>query len=373
MSRTSDVVVVGGGVIGLAVAWRAAQQGWAVTVCDPAPGTGASWAAAGMLAPVAEARPEEAPLTSLALASLRRWPGFAAELEDETGLEVGLRSEGTMSVAFDADDQQVLGELVVMQRSLGLEAEWLDRTTCRQLEPGLHPSISGGAIAPGDHQVDNRALLAALLVAAERRRVRLCRQAVRTLDTAGGRMLAVTCDDGTRFTASRFVLAAGCHSALLPGLPALPVRPVKGQILRLRGDPASPVIARTVRAVVHGRPVYLVPRRGGEVVVGASMEERGFDTTVTAGVVRDLLEAAVAVVPDVAELELTEMTARLRPGTPDNGPLLGTTMLEGLLLATGHYRHGILLAPVTADALTDALACRRLPEEAAPFAPGRFG
>lgn len=375
MSATADVVVVGGGVIGQAIAWRVARRGQSVTVCDPDPGRAASWAAAGMLAPVTEHNPGEAALTELGLASLRRWPSFADELAEDGGVDVGLRTEGTLSVAFDEDDRRALTEVVAWQRTLGLDSDWLTSRECRELEPFLSPRVTGGALARGDHQVDNRAVLAALEAAGRRHGVALERQEVYRVLVDADRASGVELADGTRMSAGTVVVAAGPWSGQLGGLPLEarpPVRPVHGAILRLRADPSAPVVGRTVRAGVQGWHVYLVPRTSGELVVGASMEEAGFDTRVRAGAVADLLRAAVAVLPAVGELELAETIARLRPGSPDNGPILGRTPVEGLVLATGHHRNGILLTPVTADALDAVLRGEPLPGPAAAFALERF-
>lgn len=376
-----DVVVIGAGVVGLSVAWRAARDGHSVAVCDPEPARGASWAAAGMLAPTTEARWGEDALRALAQASAAQWPGFAAELEDDSGIEVGLRQDGTLSVAVDADDYRALAETVEVERRLGCEVELLTSEECRRMEPALNPRIAGGAFSPGDHQVDNRALLAALTEAATRRGVSFFRSAVRSLGASGAigtgdrRVSGVVIEGSTELGAGSVVLAAGCRSGEIGAIAprdAPPVRPVKGQILRMQSAASSPPVARTVRALAHGRSVYLVPRNNGEVVVGATMEERGFDTTVTAGAVYDLLRAAIAAVPDIVELELAEATARLRPGSPDNGPLFGPSWTAGLLVATGHFRNGILLAPVTAGALSESLAGRDLPGPAAAFSARRF-
>ena len=318
-SRTVDVVVVGAGVIGLSVAWRAAQEGLSVAVCDPDPARGASWAAAGMLAPTTEGRWGEGTLQALSQASAAAWPGYAAALEEDSGLPVGLRRDGTLSVALDADDYRALEESFAVQRELGCDVELLTGQECRRLEPSLNPRIAGGVLSSGDHQVDNRALLRALTQAVDRRGVELLRSAVREVQrTPQDRVAGALLDDGTELVASRVVVAAGWRSGQLGGLAhgdVAPVRPVKGQILRLRSDPSVPVIGRAIRAMAQGRPVYLVPRASGEVVVGATMEERGADTTVTAGAVYDLLRAAVAVVPEIVELELNEAMAGLRPPT----------------------------------------------------------
>jgi glycine oxidase len=367
----ADAVVVGGGVIGLAIAWRAAQAGTAVTVVDERPGRGASWAAAGMLAPVTEVHYGERPLLGLNLAGAARWPGFAAEVEEASGRPVGYTPVGTLAVARDADDNAALEDLYQFQLRLGLEVERLRSRECRQLEPGLHPGIRGGLLAAGDHQVDNRALVEALLVACQRVGVRMLHGRVAELAADGDRITGVALAGGETLTAGVVVLAAGCWSGALGGVAAEalpPVRPVKGQLLYLRGPADEPLCSRNVR----GLEVYVVPRGDGRVVVGATVEEQGFDTRVTGGAVHDLLRAVLELLPDVAELELLETVVGLRPGSPDNAPMIGPAGPEGLVVATGHYRNGILLTPVTADAVAELLATGRVPEAIAPFAPGRF-
>jgi glycine oxidase len=367
----ADAVVVGGGVIGLAIAWRAAQAGMAVTVVDERPGRGASWAAAGMLAPVTEVHYGERPLLALNLAAATRWPSFAAEVEEASGRPVGYTPVGTLAVARDADDNAALEDLYQFQLRCGLEVERLRSRECRQLEPGLHPGIRGGVLAAGDHQVDNRALVEALLAACERAGARMVAGRVTELAAEGDRVTGVVLGDGERLAAGAVVLAAGCWSGGLGGVAAAalpPVRPVKGQLLYLRGPADEPLCSRNVR----GLEVYVVPRGDGRVVVGATVEEQGFDTRVTGGAVHDLLRAVLELLPDVAELELLETVVGLRPGSPDNAPMIGPAGPEGLVVATGHYRNGILLTPVTADAVAELLASGRVPEAIAPFAPGRF-
>ncbi|MEU6710767.1 glycine oxidase ThiO [Nonomuraea sp. NPDC046802] len=339
-------VIVGGGVVGLSLAWRTARAGLAVTVVDPAPGSGASHAAAGMLAPVSEVAYTEGPLLRLGVASLSRWPAFAAELAAESGLELDLRADGTLDVAFGADDLAVLDELATYMEKLDLPVERLTGRQCRRLEPMLAPSVRGGLLAPGDAWVDPRRVTAALLAALERLGVPVVRARVRELLRSGGRVAGVRLEDGGRLPADRVVVAAGVSSAELAGVP---VRPVKGQIMRLRSP--RPLLSRCVRGTVHGTPVYLVPRGDGELVVGATQEELGFDTRVTAGGLYELLRDARELVPGVTELELSDVVAGLRPGTPDNLPLIGPTGTPGLTLATGHFRAGVLLAPLTADLL----------------------
>lgn len=368
MSRS--VVVAGGGLIGLGVAWRCAQAGLSVTVVDEAPGAGASYAAAGMLAPVSEVGYGEETLLGLCRVSLDRFPGFVAELQAASGIDVGLRAAGTMLVGFDTDDLRVLEDLRAFQCELGLTVERLTPREARRREPTLSPRIRGALAVGGDHSVDGRALHAALLLAAESANVRVLRSRIAALRVQDGRATGLDLADGSHVVADTVVLALGAHTATLPAVPALDVRPVKGQILRLAG--AGGLLAGTVRALVRGRAVYLVPYGSDRLVIGASVEERGFDPTVTAGAVHELLRDAIEVVPGVRELELVETLARWRPGTSDNAPLLGpVAAMPGLVLATGHYRNGVLLTPITGEVIAELLASGRMPEVAEPFAPER--
>ncbi|MEV6291840.1 glycine oxidase ThiO [Streptomyces sp. NPDC051896] len=376
-SRTSDVLVIGGGIIGLVTAWRAAQRGLATAVVDPEPGGGAARVAAGMLAAVTELHYGEERLLALNLESARRYPDFAAELTELTGHDLGYRRCGTLAVALDADDRAHLRDLHALQQRSGLDSEWLSGRECRRLEPMLAPGVRGGLRVDGDHQIDPRRLAAALVTACERAGVEFHRAWAERLDVVRDRAAGVTTADGTELRAGRVVLAAGSMSGRLAGVPEAllpPVRPVKGQVLRLTVPRRyAPFLSRTVRAVVRGSQVYLVPRENGELVVGATSEELGWDTTVTAGGVYELLRDAHELVPGITELPLAETRAGLRPGSPDNAPLLGPSGLDGLLLATGHYRNGVLLTPVTGDVMAEVLASGRLPEEARPFTPQRFG
>ena len=375
-TRTSDVLVIGGGIIGLVTAWRAAQRGFATTVVDPEPGGGAAQVAAGMLAAVTELHYGEQTLLALNLESARRYPDFTAELTDLTGHDLGYRRCGTLAVALDADDRAHLRELHALQQRSGLDSEWLSGRECRRLEPMLAPGVRGGLRVDGDHQIDPRRLTRALVVACERAGVVFHHGWADRLSVVRERAAGVVTRAGEALGAGQVVLAGGSLSGRLAGVPdevLPPVRPVKGQVLRLTvPKPYAPFLSRTVRAVVRGSQVYLVPRENGELVVGATSEELGWDTTVTAGGVYELLRDAHELVPGITELPLTETRAGLRPGTPDNAPLLGPTELAGLLLATGHYRNGVLLTPVTGDALAHALTTGELPDEARPFTPKRF-
>ncbi|MEU9283989.1 glycine oxidase ThiO [Streptomyces sp. NPDC048275] len=375
-THTSDVLVIGGGIIGLVTAWRAAQRGFATAVVDPEPGGGAARVAAGMLAAVTELHYGEQTLLGLNLASARRYPDFVTELTEATGQDLGYRRCGTLAVALDADDRAHLRELHALQQRSGLDSEWLSGRECRRLEPMLAPGVRGGLRVDGDHQIDPRRLAKALVTACERAGVRFHRAWAERLTVVRDRAAGVVTTDGDRPTAGQVVLAAGSLSGKLAGVPddvLPPVRPVKGQVLRLSVPQRyAPFLNRTVRAVVRGSQVYLVPRENGELVVGATSEELGWDTTVTAGGVYELLRDAHELVPGITELPLTETRAGHRPGSPDNAPLLGPTGLEGLLLATGHYRNGVLLTPVTGDVMAHVLTTGELPDVARPFTAARF-
>ncbi len=352
---SSELIVVGAGVIGLTCAWRAAEAGHDVVVVDPAPASGASWVAGGMLAPVTEAWPGEETLLELGLAAVAAWPSFADELGVAAGRSAGLRSEGTVVVATGSGDRAELDGLAEHLARLGRAVDRLSGRELRRLEPGLGPDVRGGLSVPGDLAVDNRMLLDALQEAARRARARFVAATVREVLDDGSRVTGVRTDDG-ELAADRVLVCAGAHSAgLHPALEGL-VRPVKGEIVRLaHRTGALPPPTRTVRALVDGRPVYAVPRDGG-LVIGATQYETGFDTEVTVGGVRDLLRDAERVLPGIAEYALVETAAGLRPGSPDNLPLIGPIGPDGLLVATGHHRNGMLLAPITADAVLTLLS-----------------
>jgi glycine oxidase len=354
--RSYDAIVVGGGVIGLSCAWGLTRRGARVALLDRAPEpAGASRVAAGMLAPVGELAFGEPELLKLTLAAAETYPAFVAELEEASCVSTGYARRGALHIALDRDEAAELRRVHELQRSLGLGAEWLPPRRCRDLEPGLTPSLNGGVHAPDEAMVDPRALTRALrtALAATDADVRFEAEAVAAL-TDGGRVVGVRTAAGAELRAARTVLATGAWSgaAWLPEPARPPVRPVKGQIVELRSrDGAAPC-----ERIVCSERVYLVPRPDGRLIVGATVEEQGFDTAVTAGGVQELLREAYRLLPDVAEMELVEAAASLRPGTPDNLPLTGPSPVEGLIWATGHYRNGILLAPLAAEAVVAELA-----------------
>lgn len=366
------LAVVGGGVVGLSCAWRAATDGWTVTLVDPAPGSGASWVAGGMLAPVTEAWPGEEALLALGVESVARWPDFAARLQGAAGQSPGLRTDGTVVAATGTGDRAELDALATHLDGLGRPVQRLSGRELRRLEPAIGPQVRGGLSVPDDLSVDNRMLLAALRAAAEKAGVAFLARHAETIRDDGHAVAGVVCAGGFDVAADVVLIAAGAHSAALhPALDGL-VRPVKGEILRLGARPgAFPAPVRTVRALVDGRPVYAVPRDGGGLVVGATQADVGFDTEPTVGGVRDLLHDVERVLPGVAEFALLEVAAGLRPGSPDNLPLIGRLGPAGLLVATGHHRNGILLAPVTAEAVAALLRDEPVPEVARPADPAR--
>ncbi|NKX54842.1 glycine oxidase ThiO [Arthrobacter mobilis] len=383
----TDVAVVGAGIVGLAIAWEAARSGRTVRVIDPDPAGGATYAAAGMLAPVSELHYQEEELLELTLASARLYPEFAGSLAGPTGY----RATRTLVVGADAADRAALADLRQLQLRHGLAVEPFTIRRARSLEPLLGPQLSCAFSIEQDHQVDPRVLAAALQSALAAHAEQQGWTGWLQRGRAAGLLHADPADstsavtgvelaDGSMVRAAEVVLANGLGAARLAGLPQglrLPLRPVYGDILRLRvPQHLRPLLTNTVRGLVRGLPVYLVPREDGTVVLGATQREDG-SAAVSAGGTYQLLRDAQVLVPAVAELELFETTARARPGTPDNAPLLGRVAapggadIPGLIVATGFFRHGVLLAPVAAQ------ICRGLLDGGADgrwdrFRPDRF-
>lgn len=360
-----DVIVVGGGVIGLASGWRLAQKGLRVAVIERGePGGGTTHVAAGMLAPVAEADPAEEPLMDLMAASARAYPAFVSELAEASGLDPGYADCGTLIAARDRDEAEILDRELSLRQRFGLNASRLRPSEARRLEPALAPTLRGALELPDDHAIDPRRLTAALARAI--RSELITGTEVTELDVTDGAVRGVISSTGRRFGAPRVVIAAGVWSErLVPDEARVPLRPVKGQILRLR-DPSGPGL---LTRVLRTPSAYVVPRGDGRYVLGATVEERGFDTSVTAGALFELLRDASELLPGLSELVVEELSAGLRPGTPDNAPVIGAGIVDGLFWATGHYRHGILLAPITAELIAGALTGEPVPEA---FSPRRF-
>jgi glycine oxidase len=372
LNKKPTVLIIGAGVVGLGIAWRLAQRGAAVTLYDrAAAGSGASHAAAGMLAVCAEAEPGEENLIALGRRSQVLWPNFAAELERLTAQSVGLRREGTLVVALTADDQARLQHHLEFQQSLALPVEWISAREARRREPHL-ASLAGAVWSPEDGQVDNRNLVAALKLACARAGADIQEhRPVRRILVTDGRAVGVGLADGTEHRADVVVLAAGAWSRGIEGLPPSlrpPVRPVKGQMIALQMDAAAPLVTH----VVWGPNVYMAPRLDGRLIVGATVEEKGFDTTITAGAVLALLQAAWRVFPAIEELPIAEIWAGHRPGSRDDAPILGRGPVEGLVYATGHHRNGIVLAPITADTVSRLVLDGEVDPMIAPFGIDRF-
>ncbi len=374
-----DVIVVGAGVIGLSVAWCAARKGLAVCVVERSePGSGASSVAAGMLAPVGEASFGEEALLVLSLASHAIWPEFSEQLAAATGLQTGFLPLGALHVAFDGDEAAEMQRKGDLHERLGLDSSWLDPDRCRELEPRLAPNLVGGLYVPGDSAADPRQLVIALQAALHFEGGEIVSNAIPIgcrFDDSG---VTLETSEGVLLQAERMVLAAGAwsgdpDSAWLPEALRAEVRPVKGQIVELAAEPphSHPVAER----IVCGERFYAVPRSDGSLVVGATVEEKGFDTSITAGAVHELLREGYRALPDLAELRFVGARAGLRPATPDNAPLLGSNSIEPrLLYATGHFRNGILLAPVTGEVIASLLADEEPPLQVDLdlFRPDRF-
>lgn len=366
---SADVVVVGGGVIGCAVARRAALAGRSVVVVERGtPGMEASWAAAGMLSPLAEAS-GPGPMLDLLLAAREAYPAFLAALREETGIDCGYSDAGTLFLALRDGDVPELEARFAWQRAAGLPVERLSAAEAREAEPAVSPAVRMALRFPGDHQVDNRVLASALWSAARSAgaEFRLGASAVRLL-VDGGRAAGVALADGSRISAGAVVLAGGAWAGRLEGLPRpLPVEPVHGQLVALESVPPL------FRHVVDSPRGYLVPRASGRVIVGATVERVGERKAVTPRGLLRLLAAAVEAAPALEDAAVADVWSGLRPGTPDGLPILGPDPdVEGLVYAAGHFRNGILLAPLTGELVGAALAGAGWPGGMEPFAIGRF-
>jgi glycine oxidase len=362
----SEAVVVGGGVVGLSLAYELARRGREVLVLDRDDVAGvATRAAAGMLAPTSEADLSERPLVDLELDSLRRYPEFVAGLERLTGESCGYRTDGTLWVALNRDQDGDLERLSVMQRAKGLPARRLSAAEALTREPHLSGRIVAGLLAEGDHQIDPRALAGALRSAIARlggQVVAGCR--VDRIEHAGNEVVAVSGavgDHALRVRCPVAALTGGVWSEDVDApLPPLGLRPVKGQLVRLTGP-------EVIRHVVRSPDVYLVPRRGGELLVGATMEEQGLDARPMAGAVLDLLREAWRLLPGVYDLAVSELSVGFRPALRDHLPVIGPATTRGLYVATGHFRNGVLLAPATAHYLAEWIVGGEPPAALAPF------
>ena len=376
--KNKKILIIGGGVIGLGIGWQLAKAGVSVSIYERTEaGRAASWAAAGMLAPLAEAHTEEPELLKLGCQSLALYPQWVRELEADAGMSIGYRVEGTLIVGLEPDDTHQLRHLYTSQQDLGLDVEWLTGRAVREIEPALSPRVTAAIRCESDHQVDNRLMVKALQRAYQRCGGALHENnAVETIQIENGVATGIKTQDGAKHNADVILLSAGCESAQIQGLPDAirpPVRPVKGQMLALQMEAGITVknVIRTVRAR-YPTSVYLVPRTDGRLIVGATSEEMGFDTRLTAGGVFELLRGAWEAVPGIYELPLLETWTGLRPGSRDNAPILGETPVENLIYATGHYRNGILLTPITAYEIAKLILTGETSETIVRFRLDRF-
>ena len=364
-------VIIGGGIIGLGIGWQLAKAGCDVSIYDRnKAGRKASWAAAGMLSPLAEVNFDERNLLQIGLASYRTYPEWVEELELDSGMSVGFRTEGTLIIALDQDDARELQDLYELQTTLSLPVEWLTGAEARKIEPSLSPRTVAAISCDSDLQVDNRLMVKALIHAFQEQGGILCEDhPVEGIEIQGETAKGIFVH-GALVEADVVVLAAGCWSPLIPNLPDAvrpPVRPVKGQMLALKMD-EPPIIQK----VIHAPDAYLVPKNDGRLLVGATSEEQGFDTQLTAGGMFELLRGAWEALPGIYDFPIVETWVGLRPGSRDNAPILGKTAIENLIMATGHYRKGILLAPTTAREITSLILTDRTSEIITPFQLLRF-
>lgn len=373
MTDTSQlpVIIVGAGAIGLSIAWRLASQGERVIVLErDEAGRATSWLSAGMLAPDTEIGFEELPLYRLSRESLRRWPDFARKLEADSQMQVDYRTEGTLLVADDRDSMEALRRLYHFQKEQGLPVEWINGEEAREIEPFLAPRLTGAVFSPSDHQVDNRRLVKALQTAFLNLGGMLHEHTPVAQVVPDERTPVAVTSDGQQFTGKTIVLAAGPWSRQIEGLTdesRPPIRPVKGQMIELKVEPPF-----ELQHVIRGPRTYLAPKSDGRLLVGATSEEMGFDTSVTAGGLFSILEGAWEVVPGILDLDVTDSWAGLRPASRDHAPILGYANAPGIVFATGHFRHGILLTPVTADEISRLILSGETSPLIYPFSPKRF-
>jgi glycine oxidase len=367
---TVDVAVVGAGVIGLSIGWLLARRGLSVAVFDRAEaGAGASLAATGMLAAAAEHEPGCHDLLALALESQRLWPQFREALENEAGQDIDFRESATLVVALARDETERLRFRYDLHRRCGLVTRWLNGAELRAMEPGLRPGVAAGLLCPDDHQVDPRSVMSALRLAFTSSGGRLFEHcAVDALDRMAGRITGIMTAQG-RCVAGTTVLAAGAWTPdLLPAGMAVPVRPLKGQSLALKTTPET----GTLGHIVWTEQIHMAPKSDGRLIVGATVEERGFDAAVTAGGLYALLEGARRAFPAIEEMAVEAVWTGLRPSSIDDAPILGATMVPGLLIATGHHRNGYLLAPATAQAIEALITGGTMSATARAFGLDRF-
>jgi glycine oxidase len=362
-----DVVIAGGGVIGGAIAMQIARAGLRVAVFDrQQPGQEASWASAGILSPAPES-PGMVAMVPLGKASMALYPEFVAQVDELSGKSTGFRPKGTLEALFSHDTKAELSTIITLHHGLGLKAEPLRAEDARELEPALSEEVEAAVLRPEEASIDNRALTAAILEAAQRSGAEIfsgngAKAIWREGDRCAGLVL-----QSEKVEAKWTVIAAGCFSATIEGIASYaPVRPAKGQMVALRADDVK------IERVLWSEKIYLVPRNDGRIVAGATVEHAGFDKRVTAGGIEKILSAAINLAPGLANAHIEETWAGLRPDSPDHLPILGPTDIEGLLMATGHFRSGILLTPITARLVREWILEERVSVDWDRFSPLRF-
>jgi len=371
MPLRKKVVIIGGGVIGLSIGWQLAKNSFDVTIYDRNwAGQGASWAAAGMLSPRAEVHMQASDLLQLGLASAELYPEWVGELESDSQISVDYRTHGTLMVSLDRDDQAELEHHYSMQLALDLPVEWLTGAEAREIEPYLSPRVTSAVSCKKDFQVDNRLMVQALIQAFEKFGGNLLQQTpVCKIEIQNEKAIGIRVEEKF-IEADLIVLSAGCWSSQIEGLPDWarpPVRPVKGQMIAVRMD-----VPTILQHVIYAPDAYLAPKSDGRLLIGATCEEQGFNTNITAGGMFELLRGAWEVLPSVYELPIDETWVGLRPGSRDNAPILGKTQIKNLIMATGHYRQGILLTPVTCREISSLIMTDQPSSLIAPFMLERF-
>lgn len=367
MTKTFDAVIAGGGLIGGAIALELALAGVRVAIFEKgAPGQEASWAGAGILSPAPES-PATIPLVPLGKASMTLYPDFVARVEEISGQDVGFRAKGTVEALFSRDTARELSTHVALQHGWGLRAEAISAEDARELEPALSPELEAAVLRPDEASVDNRALTQAVLEAARKSGVEIFSQheaqgVWQEKERCAGLLLK-----GEKIAAKWTIIAAGCFSAGISGVNTYaPVRPAKGQMVSLRSERTK------IERVLWSDKIYLVPRNDGRILAGATVEYVGFDKKITAGALEKILTGAIELAPDLADARVEETWAGLRPDSPDHLPILGPTDIEGLLVATGHFRSGILLTPITARLIREWVTEQRVSVDWDRFGPLRF-
>jgi glycine oxidase len=356
----SDVLIIGAGVIGLSCAYKLSKEGLKVILADPNPGKSASWAAAGMLAPVFEVKYAESSHVPFNIEARRAWPSFAKELTDLVNCDIDFKEGGTLQIAKSFDDLTYLMELAKFCRSLGFKVDNLSPREVRQLEPSLSPQISGGFFNEVDAQVNNRLLVDALIKAVKILGAEIILESIRELKIEKSRIIGAKTDN-EEFSFKYAVICLGSYAKNFPYIKDyLTIFPIKGQILRLKKPEFF--AERIVRAVVNSRTLYIVPRSDDEVVLGATQEDTGFDDSISLGPLSDLMNDALLVAPFLYDSAIRDITVGFRPNTVDNMPVVDWLPAENLAVSCGHFRNGILQAPISAEIITKLILGQKAPE-----------